>query len=239
MQTVAIIPARGDSKGIPRKNLIPFCGHPLLAWSITCARRCEQIARVYVSTDSTEISAVAQKYGAVAIKRPPELSIDTATSESALLHVLGEIENKHDTAVDAVAFLQATSPLRETSELDGALTKFHTESLDSLFSAAELEDMLIWRDQTGTLESWNYDYRNRKRRQEAMGRQFVETGSFYITKSALLRKERNRLGGRIGLWELPFWKSFEIDSVEDLALCELLMKAYKLNLPGPKVELVQ
>lgn len=239
METVAIIPARGDSKGVPKKNIIPFCGHPLLAWSIGSARRCGQITRVYVSTDCPEISAVAQKYGAVVIKRPSELSTDTATSESAVLHALDEIETTHKLGVAAVVFLQATSPLREASELDGALNRFRRENFDSLFSAAQLEDMLIWREQAGTLESWNYDYLNRKRRQDASGRQFVETGSFYISKPALLRKEGNRLGGRIGLWELPFWKSFEVDSVEGLALCELLMKAHKLDLATPRLELVQ
>lgn len=238
MDTIAIIPARGDSKGIPRKNIINFCGYPLLAWTVACAQRCPQIKRVYVSTDDAEIASVTRKLGADVIERPAEFSTDTADSESALLHALDHIEANDSKRIDAIVFLQATSPLREPIEIERALKKFEAEALDSLFSAAELEDMLLWCEKTGELSSWNYDYAKRKRRQDASaeGRQFVETGSFYITKPDILRKNHNRLGGRIGLWKVPFWKSFEIDSIEGLALCELLMKVHKLDLAVPKIK---
>lgn len=236
METVAIIPARGGSKGIPGKNIIPFCGHPLLAWSVACAKKCRAISGVYVSTDSDEISAVARQFGAEVIWRPPEISTDTATSESALLHALDEIEKARASKVDCMIFMQCTSPLRETSELDGAIEKFQAENLDSLFSAAELEDMLVWKQEAGKLESWNYDYRNRKRRQDATERQFVETGSFYLTRPAILRQTGNRIGGKIGMWEVPFWKCFEIDSLEGLAFCELLMKTHHLDLVVPTLK---
>ena len=145
METVAIIPARGGSKGIPKKNLLPFCGYPLLAWSIACARRCTVIDRVFVSTDSVEISNIAREYGASPIERPSELSTDFASSESALLHALDVIEKDDGELPQTVVFLQATSPLRETSEIESALAKFRAEDLDSLFSAAELSDMHIWK----------------------------------------------------------------------------------------------
>jgi len=236
MYAVAIIPARGGSKGIPKKNIIDFCGQPLLAWTIACCRRCGLINGVFVSTDDPEIAAVAKRYGAEVIVRPAELSTDTADSESALIHALGSIESRSRTPVDAVVFLQATSPLREPAELDGALAKFKAEKLDSLFSAAELEDMLIWREEAGRFQSWNYDFQNRKRRQEAgsEGRQFVETGSFYISTPRLLREKHNRLGGVIGIWPVPFWKSFEIDSQEGLRLCEQLMKTHHLHQSSPQ-----
>lgn len=236
MHVVAIIPARGGSKGIPKKNLVDFCGQPLLAWTIACCRRSRLIKEVFVSTDDSEIAAVAKRYGAEVVARPAELSTDTADSESALIHALDFIESNRRERVDAVVFLQATSPLREPAELDGALAKFKAEKLDSLFSAAELEDMLIWREEAGRFHSWNYDFQNRKRRQEAgnEGRQFIETGSFYICTPRLLREKHNRLGGVIGIWPVPFWKSFEIDSQEGLRLCELLMKTYHLHQPSPQ-----
>ena len=93
MHAVAIIPARGGSKGIPKKNLADFCGQPLLAWTIACCRRCRLINGVFVSTDASEIAAVAKRYGAEAIARPPELSTDIADSESALIHALDFIES--------------------------------------------------------------------------------------------------------------------------------------------------
>jgi N-acylneuraminate cytidylyltransferase len=236
MHAVAIIPARGGSKGIPKKNIVGFCGHPLLAWSVSCCRQSRLIKGVFVSTDDPEIAAVARRYGAEAITRPPELSTDTADSESALIHALDFIESNKGERVDAVVFLQATSPLREPAELDGALAKFKVEKLDSLFSAAQLEDVLIWREEAGRFQSWNYDFQNRKRRQEAgsEGRQFVETGSFYISTPRLLREKHNRLGGDIGIWPVPFWKSFEIDSLEGLRLCEQLMKMHHLHQPSPQ-----
>ena len=236
MHVVAIIPARGGSKGIPKKNLVDFCGQPLLAWTIACCRCCQAIKGVFVSTDDSEIAAVAKRYGAEVVVRPPELSTDTADSESALIHALDFIESNRKERVDAVVFLQATSPLREPAELDGALAKFKADKLDSLFSAAELEDMLIWREEAGRFQSWNYDFQNRKRRQDAgsEGRQFIETGSFYISTPRLLREKHNRLGGVIGIWPVPFWKSFEIDSQEGLRLCEQLMKTHHLDQPSPQ-----
>ena len=231
MQTIAIIPARGGSKGIPRKNIVDFCGHPLVAWTIACCRSCRLIKGVFVSTDDPEIAAVARRYGAEAITRPPELSTDAADSESALIHALDVIASGGRNPVDVVVFLQATSPLRESAELEGALAKFEKEKLDSLFSAAELEHRFIWREQGGRVESWNYDFQRRKRRQDLSGqaKYHIETGSFYITRAQLLREKRNRLGGTIGIWPVPFWKSFEIDALVDLELCEQFMRKHQLD----------
>jgi CMP-N,N'-diacetyllegionaminic acid synthase len=230
MGTVAIVPARGGSKGIPRKNIIDFCGYPLLAWTVACARRCSRIDKVYVSTDDDEISQVGEKYGAETIRRPLEISNDTSSSESALLHACEWIA-RNGKSPDAIVFLQATSPLRETLELDGALEKFGQGGLDSVFCASEPEDMLVWIQEGEQLRSLNYDYSSRKRRQDVdhASRLLVETGSFYITRTELLLSTGNRLGGRIGTWLVPFWKSFEIDSVESMRVCASLMRAYGLD----------
>ena len=235
MHTIAIIPARGGSKGIPRKNIVDFCGHPLVAWTIACCRRCRSVGGIFVSTDDPEIAAASRRYGAEVIDRPAELSTDTADSESALIHALDVVEAGGRKSVEAVLFLQATSPLREPAELDGALAKFEKEKLDSLFSAAELESMNIWREEGGRFQSWNYDFHNRKRRQDARNeaRQYVETGSFYITRPQLLREKRNRLGGTIGVWPVPMWKNFEIDVPEDLHICEQFMRTHHLDQSPP------
>jgi CMP-N,N'-diacetyllegionaminic acid synthase len=237
MGIVAIIPARGGSKGIPRKNVIDFCGSPLIAWTIACARKSTRIEKVYVSTDDAEISRTAELYGAAVIDRPAEISGDRSSSEAALIHAC-EVIGKHTGMPDAIVFLQATSPLRETSELDGALKRFEDENLDSLFSAAQPEDMLLWMQEGDVLQSLNYDHLTRKRRQDMDHQKqvWIETGSFYITRTSLLLRNQNRLGGRIGLWPVPFWKSFEIDSVETLGICSSLMREYGLDssVPEPK-----
>jgi len=217
MRTVAIIPARGGSKGIPGKNLMDFCGKPLLAWSIIQAKQTPQIDAVYVSSDSDDILSVAQAWGAIAIRRPDQISGDKEPSESAILHALQTI----NATVDTVVFLQATSPLRKPDDLSNGLFQFQHEKDDSLFSAAILEDFLIWqRNDHDKLQSVNYDYLNRGRRQDRK-EQYVENGSFYISKPEIIQAG-NRLGGQIGMYLMDFWQSFEIDAREDVELVTLL-----------------
>jgi len=235
MQTVAIIPARGGSKGIPRKNIIGFCGHPLIAWTIAAARRCRAIDGVFVSTDSNEIADVARRYGAQVVTRPADISGDRATSESALLHACEEIARHSGRPPARLVFLQATSPLRESQELDGALAKFEADQLDSLFSASQPEDMLFWKKTASGLHSLNYDYQSRKRRQDMAEEEvlLIETGSFYVSRASLLQQTGNRLGGRMGTWPVEFWKSFEVDSLAGLELCAVLMRQHALDRTPP------
>jgi N-acylneuraminate cytidylyltransferase len=235
-KTVALIPARGGSKGIARKNVIEFHGHPLLAWTIAAAREAARIDHVYVSTDDGEIRNVALHYGAKVIERPDELSGDAARSESALLHALDIIAAGEAAEPERVVFLQATSPLREPGEIDAALQMFDTEGFDSMFSGASPEDLCLWKLEPDRLDSLNYDYRDRKRRQEADGAStlWIETGSFYITKTTVLKRTGNRLGGRIGIFPVPLWKSYEIDSLDGLELCAWLMHHHKLDQHNPR-----
>jgi len=231
MKTVAIIPARGGSKGIPKKNLIDFCGKPLLYWSVAAALKSGVVDRVFVSSDSDEILAAAKTFGGEAIKRPADLSGDTATSESALIHGMQTIKKEYGTVPERILFLQATSPLRQPGEITAALANFDAGGFDSMFSGAEGEDFLWWRQGKEGLSSLNYDYENRKRRQDHDGqtRLLLETGSFYITRSDLLLKTENRLCGKIGVHLVPFWKGFEVDSLDSLALCAIVMKHFGLD----------
>lgn len=224
---IVIILARGGSKGIPNKNIVNFCGKPLLIWTIEQARNTKNISSVWVSSDSAKILEIAKKNGANIILRPESISTDTSTGESGLLHALDEIEKKEK--VDIVINLQVTSPLRESSDIERALDSFVKEQCDSMFSCVALRDFFIWtKTPDGNYASFNYDHRNRKRRQD-ITEQFVENGSFYIFKPTILRNHQNRLGGKIGISRMDFWKMFEIDSIEDLELCETLMKHYLLN----------
>ena len=113
--------------------------------------------------------------------------------------------------------------MRETKDIDNAIKKIIAEDADSLFSAAEIGDFFIWRRNGDTLESLNYDYKERKRRQD-FGEQFVENGSIYIFKPEILFAHNNRLGGKIVISEMELWKSFEIDNMEGLAFCQELAR---------------
>jgi len=228
MNTVAILLARGGSKGIPRKNLIDFCGKPLMVWSIEQCLAAKGIDSVWVSSDSKEILDVAVAHGARPIPRPESLSSDAATSESGWLHAVETIEKSGDT-VDLVVAPQATSPLREASDLERGLAAFNAGSHDSLFSCGVAEDLYFWqRSAEGRLESINYDWRNRKRRQDHAP-QYIENGSFYIFRPEVLRRFNNRFGERIGMVEMDFWKTFEIDSLEGMRLCAALMQEFLLR----------
>jgi CMP-N,N'-diacetyllegionaminic acid synthase len=224
---VAIIPARGGSKGIPKKNLINFCGKPLISWTVNQALFTKSISTVWVTSDSEEILNVAKKLGANTISRPKSLSSDTSITESTWKHALKIIEEKTG-SVDMVIGLQPTSPIRESKDIEKAIQIFKKSKSDSLFSATEIGDFYIWQKKKQKLTSLNYDYENRGRRQDNT-KQYVENGSFYIFKPQTLKKFNNRLGGKIEISLMEFWKSFEIDSFEDFELCETLMKHYILR----------
>ena len=226
--TVAIIPARGGSKGIPRKNLVDVCGKPLIAWSILQAKNAHNVDSVWVTSDDDEILAVAESFGARPIRRPAEISGDQASSESAWLHALEAIEEQ-GVAIDLVVAMQATSPIRESSDLDGGLRTLREQGYDSLLSVTEVEDFFTWRiGNEGSAESVSYDFRNRKRRQQ-IEKRYLENGSFYVFRPQQLRRENNRLGGRIGLFVMGRHKMFQIDNPEDIELCAAVMHGFGLD----------
>ena len=219
---IAIVPARGGSKRIRGKNLLPIGGRPLLGHSLRHAREARAVSETWVSTDDPRIAALAAGEGARVVERPPDLASDTATSESALLHVLDARRALGLEDPDLVVFLQATSPARRKGDIDDAVETFVREAADSLVSACETR-RFIWRLTAAGLESVTYDYRRRQREQD-MPRQFEENGSIYVFPPELLRRTGNRLGGRIAVYEMDYWSSFQIDSPEDAELCEWIMR---------------
>lgn len=226
-RVVAVIPARGGSKGIPRKNLIPLCGKPLVAWSIEQAIAVRHVESVWVSSDSEEILRISETFGARSLRRPDTIAGDSATSESAWLHAIDTIEQDGD-PVDLVLGMQATSPIREPADLTEAIEQFRREGLDSLFSSCEIEDFFIWeRAADGILDGVNHDWRNRQRRQD-IGRRYLENGSFYLFRPMLLRETGNRLGGRIGTFAMARHKMLQIDNLSDVKHCEAIMRGYGL-----------
>ena len=223
-----IIPARGSSKAISGKNTMDFAGKPLLAWTILQALDSGVADTVYVSSDSNEILDTAVRYGAVAIRRPDEFSADTATMELALIHALDNIHSERGFDPDRIVLLQATSPLREPSDIVNAVHTFDEQFADSLFSDAVLDDFCAWIEEDGTLKGKTFDPWSRGRRQERKPL-YLENGSIYIFKSSLLRSTGNRLGGKISRYSMPFWKSFETDTLENAELCEFYFRRNLLS----------
>jgi N-acylneuraminate cytidylyltransferase len=220
METLtAFIPARGGSKGIPNKNIKEFAGKPLIVHSIEYALNCSQIDEVVVSTDDDKIIKIARKAGARIVNRPPELSTDSATTESAIHHFV----NKFNKKPDILVLLQPTSPFRPKGSLENAITHFTENGFDSLLSITPTH-RFFWRvkeDQTTFAE---YDYLNRPRRQDMKLEdiRYMENGSLYIFTRKHFDKTGNRLGGKIGYVEWPVEYSIEIDTQLDFDMVEKL-----------------
>ena len=215
---IAIIPARGGSKGIPNKNLQTVGGVTLLARTISACLKSDSIATVYVSTDSDDIAAVALNNGAQVIRRPADISGDTASSESALLHALNEIE-KTSSLPNNVLFAQCTSPFITHADIDGILEllKDHDSALTVTHNHA-----FIWRrDNAGNAIGINHDSAIRLPRQQ-LDPEFKETGALYAMNIDQFRKSGHRFFGRIGMYEVPADRSMEIDEPEDLRLANTL-----------------
>lgn len=219
---LTIIPARGGSKGLPGKNIKSMNGKPLLAHSIIQSNLTSFENRIVVSTDSEEIGKIATDYGAAFLKRPDYISGDTATSESALLHALNYFETEENYLPDYICFLQCTSPLRRNNDVQNALLQIINDDSDSLLSVCP-NHRFIWKNTTNGPVSINYDYKNRKRRQD-LEPEFLENGSIYIFKPWVLKEKNNRLGGKVSLYLMPEETSFEIDSAFDFFIVESLMK---------------
>lgn len=223
---VAIIPARGGSKGLPGKNLLMLSGKPLIAWSIEHALNSSKIDSVWVTSDSDEILSVAKELGANVILRPLSISGDKATSEEAWIHAVNDIQ-KH-TEVDLIVCMQPTSPIRGRNDLDEAVEMFMSGQFDSILSVTKIEDHFEWRLTSDGAESVNYDFKDRKRRQD-IEQKYLENGSFYLVSPSQLITNNNRLGGKVGLYEQEQYKMFQIDNIEDVALCEAILNGYGFN----------
>ncbi|MFM1920198.1 MAG: acylneuraminate cytidylyltransferase [Candidatus Hydrogenedentota bacterium] len=220
MRLVAVVPARGGSKGIPGKNIRPFCGKPLLYWVCKAAEDCAAIDAVYVSTDSEEIAAAARGLGLSklrVIERDSGTATDSASTESVLLDFADRVDFTH------LALLQATSPLLQSSELDEACARIAAGACDSVFSAVRQKRFRWTIDSSGKAIPENYDPLRRPRRQEHEGF-LVENGAFYVTSRARLLESGCRMSGRIEVVEMPEDAYFELDDLFDWTIMEGLMR---------------
>ena len=217
---IAIIPARGGSKGIPKKNIINFLGKPLVVHSIDYAKSSNLISDIYLSTDDSDIAKIGLDNGAKIINRPLSISGDEASTESALLHVLENINNKPD----VIILLQPTSPLRPKNNLDKVFEHFFSNNYDSLLSISPTHRFFWKINEENAIPK--YDFNNRPRRQDIKLEDinYIENGSLYISTYENLINNNNRLGGNIGYVIFDEKYSYEIDSITDLKFLEALSK---------------
>lgn len=238
---LAVIPARGGSKGIPRKNVLPLAGKPLIAHTIEAARAASTIDRVVVSTDDPEIAAVSRQWGAEVVERPAELSGDLAGSELALVHVLETLKAREGYAPQVLVFLQCTSPLTSAEDIDGVAGAV-IEGADTAVAVAAFHYFLWKTDGAGDAVGVNHDKSVRLMRQQREP-EFLETGAVYAMKADGFLAARHRFFGRTALVETPAERRLEIDDPEDFRVAEeriarLRRQADTVRLPDPLHALV-
>ena len=219
---LAIIPARGGSKRLPRKNLLDLCGKPLIAYSIEAALKSKYISKVIVSSDDEEILNIAKEYKADFIKRPDELASDTATTFDALKHTLENVKK-----YDYVVLLQPTSPLRTEKHIDEAIELLKEKNADAIISVCEMEHSPLW---SNTLDE-NLDMSNFLRdevlnkRSQDLSKYYRLNGAIYICKTdKLLQNKGFFLKENIYAYKMNKKHSVDIDEEIDFIIAEKLMQ---------------
>lgn len=211
METLAIIPARGGSKGIPKKNLADCGGAPLVDWVIAATNAARLVDRAVLSSDDPEIYRRA--YGKVApLPRPPELAEDTTSTEAVLAHAI-----ESESTADIYVLLQPTSPLTDGHHIDEAIHLLEVLDVDSVVSVVPTHALLWENGQPG------YDPQLRPRRQE-MSKRFEENGAIYVFTREFWERTGCRLGGNVELYVMGEEHRFQVDSPADLELVSWLLR---------------
>jgi YrbI family 3-deoxy-D-manno-octulosonate 8-phosphate phosphatase len=233
-RVLAVIPARGGSKGVPAKNLLPVGGVPLVARAVRECRATRLVTDVVVSTDDQAIAAAAREAGAEVVLRPAAIAGDTATSEAAVLHAMDVHEALHGSPVDVVLLVQCTSPFITREDIDGVAGAVAENGADTALTVANFHGF-IWRDaadeSTEGGNGVNHDKSFRPRRQDRP-QDFLETGAAYAMDAAGLRKHQHRFFGRTELVRTDPARVLEIDDPHDLARARALAPLFDANRPG-------
>lgn len=220
---LCVIPARGGSKGVPRKNLLEVGGKPLIVWTIEQALAVPDLD-VLVSTDDAEIAEVARTAGArVPWLRPAALAQDTTPTEPVVRHAIDQVTAENGRPV-AVMLLQATSPVRHDGTLARAVREFNDTGVDSLVGVVP-QAPFIW--QATEPPTAAYDVNARPRRQDLTSEtlRYRETGSLYVTRTEIYEQFGNRIGGSIGLFVMDEDEGVDIDTQLDVALAEKFLRS--------------
>ena len=212
MKIVSVILARGGSKEIPSKNIINVKGKPLIYYTIKASQE-SNVQETWVSTDCAKIKKVAQKFNANVLDRPKIISQDFSKSEEALIHFSEKIE------FDVLVFIQPTSPLLKSKDINKGIRLILDEGYNSVFSVYKQHWIPRWTLDIKPID-WKTD--SRPMRQE-VNEEYVENGAFYITTKTSLLKSQLRYSGKKNIVVMPLSRSFQIDTLEDLKLIQGLL----------------
>lgn len=221
---LAVVPARGGSKGLPRKNLRPFLGRPLIEWTLGAARAAKVIDRLIVSSDDPEIMALANKLGCEApFRRSPELSGDQASSIDVVLDTLDRLPG-----FDIVVLLQPTSPLRTHLDVEGALDRMAATGAPACVSVTEARShpwLVLGEAPGGRIQPFVIPPPGASLRRQDLPPAWMLNGAVYVAEVDWLRRERTFLKpGETALWPMPPERSIDIDTLEDFEAAERLAR---------------
>jgi CMP-N,N'-diacetyllegionaminic acid synthase len=237
-KVLAIIPARGGSKGLPGKNIRSFAGLPLIAHSILCAKDCPSIARIVVSTDSDQIAATAIEYGAeVPFRRPAELATDTAPMWPVIKHALAQAESAFGEQYDAVVLLDPTSPARLPSDVESALATLTADPrCDGVIGVSEPEFSPYWHcvvEEGDYLRDLFPKAKDFDRRQDVPV-VYCINASLYAWRRSLVTDSDNWRSGRLRPHVVPAVRAIHIDEIHQFEIAELMVRHGLLALPWLK-----
>lgn len=219
MNILCVIPVRGGSKGVPRKNLRKVDGKPLVVWTIEQALAASSGLDVLVSTDDREIAAVARAAGAdVPFMRPVELARDQSATEPVVEHAI-KFRTDQGHRPDAVMLLQATSPIRFHGTLDRAVDQFGESRVDSMVGVVP-QTPFLWTMGVDPKADYTVDRRPRRQDLRPQDFRYRETGSIYVTRTEIYELHHNRLGGNIGLFVMADGEGLDVDTEMDLVIAE-------------------
>lgn len=224
---LAVIPARGGSKGLPGKNIKKLCGKPLIAWSIEQAKNSKYLDKIIVSTDDKNIAEVAKEHGAeVPFLRPAKLANDLTPTVDVLVHLINYLESRK-VIFDALMLLEPTSPLRDVKDIDNSIIELFDSNADSVVSVSEVQsthpNFLVKIDSNNDFIIPYIKNFKVKRRQDLEKLYFFE-GSVYIAKISIIKQKKTFYTDKTIAHIMPKWKSFEIDDYVDFLIVETLMK---------------
>jgi len=225
---LAVIPARGGSKGVPRKNIREIHGKPLIAYTIETALAAQHLFhRIVVSTDDKEIAAIAQQHGAaVPFMRPPQLAEDNAPMVPVLQHSVEFVEWQDGITLDWVMLLQPTAPLRTAQDLEKALRLTEDNACDSVISVMRVyatHPILMKRIEKNRLVSYCIEEKEGTRRQDYDPPAYMRNGAIYLTRRSVLMDHGSIWGNFISPYIMPPERSISVDNEMDLKLLELHM----------------
>jgi CMP-N,N'-diacetyllegionaminic acid synthase len=226
---LAVIPARGGSKGVPHKNIRLVSNQPLIGYTIQAALAAQQLLyRVIVSTEDEEIARISRDLGAeVPFMRPPELATDTAPTRPVLQHAVDFIEKRDDVQIDWVLLLQPTALFRTAEDIEIAISTALAHECDSVISVTQVfaeHPILMKRIENDQLLSYCIEEKEGTRRQDYSPSAYIRNGAIYLTRRDILMDQDSIWGKIIRPYVMPAERSVNIDSEIDLKVAELLIQ---------------